>query len=48
MTSVGFILLLIGVFKRDDRFYKAAACCVGFDIFVCLLSFGITKLMGVM
>ena len=48
MSSVGFILLLIGIFRKDSRFYKAALACVGFDIFACVISVVITKLMGIM
>lgn len=48
MSSVGFIFLLIGIFKKDSRFKWAALVCVGFDFFAIFLSIGIGALMPFM
>lgn len=40
MEIVAFILFLIGIFKRDNRFYKAAGAFILFDIVLYALAFG--------
>lgn len=45
MSTIGFVLFIIGAFKGDKRFYKAGGFCVLFDVFAILLSVGIIKLI---
>lgn len=37
MSTIGFILFLVGAFKQDKRFFVAGGICIGFDVFTIIM-----------